>query len=230
MGGTCPAGHPSETEDYCDTCGAPIAPAGARSASPDASARTPPPAPTAEASVGEACAQCGSATAAGDRFCEVCGYDLVSGDVLTVQHRSEVPQVVSPAVESEARPGWRLVVDADRDHYERARPAGIGFPDACPQRVFDLTGDVVLVGRGDGDRNRPEIDLRGEPEDRGVSRRQARLERNPDGSYAVVDLDSTNGILVNDDPRPIPSGHKVVLRDGDRLYIGAWTRIEVRRI
>ena len=106
----------------------------------------------------------------------------------------------------------------------------MNFPDSRPQRVFDLTGDVMVVGRGDEDHHRPEIDLSGEPEDRGVSRRQARLERNPDGSYTAVDLDSTNGTLVNDDPRPIPPGHKIVLRDGDRLYIGAWTRIEVHRI
>jgi hypothetical protein len=229
MGGTCPDGHPSEADDYCDTCGAPMAPAGTRTPSSEPLIR-PPASAGAGPSTGETCAQCGNTSAAGDRFCEVCGFDLVTGDVPAARHHADAQQPGSATVEAEPRLAWRIFVDADRGYYERVRPPGITFPDSCPQRVFDLTGDVMVVGRGDEDHTRPEIDLSGAPEDRGISRRQARLEPNPNGSYSAVDLDSTNGTLVNDDPRPIPPGHKIVLRDGDRLYIGAWTRIAVHRI
>jgi hypothetical protein len=230
MGGTCPAGHRSETDDYCDLCGAAMAPANVTTTRPDLLIRVPAPAAAIEALAGEACAHCGNPSAAGDRFCEVCGCDLVTGDVNVAQHRAEAQPLAFATVEAEPRPGWRLFVDADRGHYQRVGPAGITFPNSWPQRVFDLTGDVIVIGRGEEDHRRPEIDLGGEPEDRAVSRRQAQLERNPDGSYTAVDLGSTNGILVNDDPLPMPPRHKVVLKDGDRLYIGAWTRIEVRRV
>jgi hypothetical protein len=216
-------------DDYCDVCGAPMAPASAGATSVGPPVRVPATAAAVEVPTGATCAQCGSTSAAGDRFCEVCGSDLAAGDVLAAQHRADPQQPPSATVEAVPQSAWRLFVDADREYFERVRAPGISFPDSCPQRVFDLTGDVMVVGRGDEGHHRPDIDLGGEPEDRAVSRRQVRLERNPDGSYTTVDLDSTNGVLVNDDPLPIPPGHKVPLKDGDRLYIGAWTRIEVRR-
>jgi pSer/pThr/pTyr-binding forkhead associated (FHA) protein len=52
--------------------------------------------------------------------------------------------------------------------------------------------------------------------DHGVSRMHARIERQPDGSYTLTDLESTNGTRVN--------GAAVrgswALRSGDKLFIG----------
>jgi pSer/pThr/pTyr-binding forkhead associated (FHA) protein len=74
----------------------------------------------------------------------------------------------------------------------------------------------------------PEIDLAGAGEDPGISRLHAVLERRPDGGYAVRDLGSTNGTMVNDDPAPLAQHVAVALADGDRIRIGAWTTITVR--
>jgi diguanylate cyclase (GGDEF)-like protein len=49
-----------------------------------------------------------------------------------------------------------------------------------------------------------------------VSRRHARIELR-DGAFFVVDLDSTNGTFVNDEPEPVTASQ---LRQGDQLKIG----------
>jgi two-component system, cell cycle response regulator len=49
-----------------------------------------------------------------------------------------------------------------------------------------------------------------------VSRRHARLELR-EGAFFVVDLDSTNGTFVNDEPEPVTACQ---LRQGDQLKIG----------
>ncbi|MFI5042159.1 MAG: FHA domain-containing protein [Acidimicrobiales bacterium] len=201
-----------------------VSPGSAAPAEPEAST-TP---------VGATCANCQSPTAVGDHFCEVCGRDLLTGeapDAPVPEPMPGGPDAPEGEVEPPARLRWLLAVDADRDHYERMRPAGIEFPVACPQRVFMLTKEVVLVGRhGDEHGGRPDVDLAGAPEDLAVSRRQALLERNPDGSFAVTDPGSTNGILLADGCELVPPGQRVNLKSGDRLYVGAWTRIEVRAV
>jgi hypothetical protein len=59
---TCPAGHTSTAEDYCDTCGA------AMTAAAPASEPARDPAP---------CPACGDPVE--DRYCESCGYDVEAG-------------------------------------------------------------------------------------------------------------------------------------------------------
>lgn len=49
-----------------------------------------------------------------------------------------------------------------------------------------------------------------------VSRRHARIELR-EGAFFVVDLDSTNGTFVNDEPEPVAASQ---LRQGDQLKIG----------
>lgn len=70
----CPAGHPSESDDYCDVCGMPM---GA-----PVQAGTPQAAPEAEkpaAPAGVECPNCGVLNAPGALFCEACGYDYTTG-------------------------------------------------------------------------------------------------------------------------------------------------------
>jgi pSer/pThr/pTyr-binding forkhead associated (FHA) protein len=71
--------------------------------------------------------------------------------------------------------------------------------------------------------------LAGAPADPGISRLHAVLERRADGSYAVRDLGSTNGTAVNDDPSPVGREVAVPLKAGDRIRLGAWTTITLRR-
>ncbi|WP_141577504.1 FHA domain-containing protein [Actinomadura sp. WMMA1423] len=66
---SCPSGHTSQAQDYCDVCGERIggAPSGAGGGAP-----VPPASPG-----GTPCPDCG--TPSTDRFCEACGYDFAIG-------------------------------------------------------------------------------------------------------------------------------------------------------
>jgi pSer/pThr/pTyr-binding forkhead associated (FHA) protein len=124
---------------------------------------------------------------------------------------------------------WEAVVEAERDYYDSGDDHRVPFPTFYPRRVFALDSQRLLVGRRSESRGiHPEIDLSGAPEDPGISRAHAMFEQMPDGTYAVLDPGSTNGTRLNDEPEPIEPGQAVPLRDGDRVYLGAWTRITVR--
>ncbi|MDO5682851.1 MAG: FHA domain-containing protein [Propionibacteriaceae bacterium] len=71
---TCPNGHPSESTDYCDTCGTPIdSGSGAPAAGPASSAEGAP------KPLGVVCPNCAVMNAPGALFCEACGYDYTTG-------------------------------------------------------------------------------------------------------------------------------------------------------
>src|SRR5262249_25601129 len=71
----CPNGHTSESEDYCDTCGAPISSSGA----PPQRREAPPPAPAPAPAAVKDCPNCGEEAAPDALFCENCGYDFTTG-------------------------------------------------------------------------------------------------------------------------------------------------------
>ena len=161
------------------------------------------------------CPVCATPRAGDDRFCEVCGHDFLS-----------------PEPEPGAEGGWEAIVAADRHQYERCAPAGIEFPQNLFEQRYVLDQEEMRIGRSSGrtDGQAPEIDLSGHLEDPGISRRHAVLRRLADGSYAVSDLGSTNGTTVNEDPRPIDADAAIPLADGDRVRLGAWTSITMRRV
>ncbi|SNQ50655.1 FHA domain-containing protein [Frankia canadensis] len=124
---------------------------------------------------------------------------------------------------------WEAIVEAEREYYDSGDDHRVPFPTFYPRRVFALTGPKMLIGRRSESRGiHPDIDLSGAPEDPGISRSHAMFEQLPDGGYAVRDPGSTNGTRLNDEPDPIEPGQPVPLRDGDRVYLGAWTRITLR--
>jgi pSer/pThr/pTyr-binding forkhead associated (FHA) protein len=123
-------------------------------------------------------------------------------------------------------------VTSDRAYYETVIAAGgpdaasIQFPAYCPQRRFRLTGPEMRIGRHSASRGLgPEIDLTGPPTDSGVSRLQAVLIAQPDGSWAILDPGSQNGTSVNGSE--VSTGVPVPLHDGDQIHVGAWTVITV---
>lgn len=75
----------------------------------------------------------------------------------------------------------------------------------------------------------PDIDLSVPPEDPGVSHQHAVLVHQQDGSWSVVDQNSTNGTTLNGAEDPIQPYVPVPLKDGDRVHVGAWTTITIRR-
>jgi class 3 adenylate cyclase len=144
--------------------------------------------------------------------------------------------------------GWQLVVSVDpngpsaRRHQgtgssqRRAvamglaqRPAEATGPSPRPvEATFVLSRDRVLIGRHSTTLGvSPDIDLSGDLDDPGVSRVHAILERQPDGSYSLIDPGSTNGTFLNDAAEPVPPSQPINLRAGDRIVIGAWTCIQI---
>jgi len=145
--------------------------------------------------------------------------------------RREQPQQTGPPT---AR--WVAVVAADREYYEAVLAqdgpdaSAIAFPPYCPERRVPMTGSQIRIGRRSSSRGIfPEIDLSEPPEDPGVSRTHAVLLPKPDGSWTLVDPGSSNGTTVNDTLDPIAVNVEIPLQDGDRIHVGAWTTITIRR-
>ena len=204
MSVVCPSGHESETADYCDQCGAPIA--GATRILP-----TVEEADTSPAARREPCPACGAPRSGDDRYCEGYGYDFESPP---------------PTANS-----WEAVVIADRAQFDRLAVAGVTFPGDYAERRFQLSDGENRIGRSRGHpgEEAPEIDLAAPPADPGISRHHAVLERRSDGACVVRDLGSTNGTTMNDEAAPIAPHTDVPLSDGDRIRVGAWTTIVIRR-
>ncbi|GGK89478.1 hypothetical protein Sme01_49800 [Sphaerisporangium melleum] len=140
----------------------------------------------------------------------------------------------APQPSGSARTGWVAVISADRAHYDTMIGQGgpdaarVAFPPYCPERRVPLSGPEMRIGRHSQSRSLvPEIDLSGPPEDPGVSHLHAVLLAQPDGSWELVDPGSANGTLVNGDLLEV--NVPVPIADGDRVHVGAWTLITVRR-
>ncbi|MGP3949422.1 FHA domain-containing protein [Streptomyces sp. 7N604] len=139
------------------------------------------------------------------------------------------PQAAQPA-------GWVAVVAPDRQYFMammgRSGPeaAGLNLPAYSPAQQLPLTGSQVTIGRRRHSTGEsPDIDLSRPPEDPGVSHQHAVLVAQPDGSWSVVDQDSTNGTTINGGEDPIQPFVPVPLQEGDRVHVGAWTTITLRR-
>jgi hypothetical protein len=266
---TCPAGHASGADDYCDVCGARIT--GAPSGPVSTGSPSGGPAPAA-GGAGAPCPDCAAPRTG--RFCEGCGYDFAigagrpaaTGPVRTAASGGSIPSTPSvpsrpsvpstPSVPSApagaefdeepvtgpfrgtpAPPAavWTAVVAADRDYYEAVlrqseENGAYPFPPYCPERTIPLAGPQVRIGRRSVSQGTvPEIDLSEPPEDPGASHTHAVLLARPDGTWSLVDPGSTNGTTVNGGEDPIQVNVEVPLRDGDRIHIGVWTTITLRR-
>ncbi|MER5556042.1 FHA domain-containing protein [Streptomyces sp. NPDC002793] len=131
---------------------------------------------------------------------------------------------------------WKAVIGPDRDYFlammQRSGPeaTGLNLPAYSPEQHLPLTGSQITIGRRRHSTGEsPDIDLSVPPEDPGVSHQHAVLVGQPDGSWAVVDQNSTNGTTLNGAEDPIQPYVPVPLQDGDQVHVGAWTTITVRR-
>jgi hypothetical protein len=228
----CPNGHVSADPEWCDTCGARL---GAPAAAAPPASNLPPPtsAPSAAPAGAEpvTCPHCGASNTPDALFCEECGYDFTTGQA------PEPPPVAwapTPAatVGGPVPSGWIVVVEVDPKWYELK---GELADQPCPQpssSTVPLALPTVHIGRSSQSRGiHPEIAI---DADTAVSRQHAQLVA-VDGAYTAVDLGSTNGTFVvkagsepDADITPIDPGVPVALADGDRIYLGAWSRLTVR--
>jgi hypothetical protein len=251
MSATCPNGHLSTAEDFCDTCGAKIdlehQPAAAEPGSSTRTGTGSELGPETEPDAGVApdqqiCPNCSTPNTPDALFCEACGYDFTTGAL----PRGAAPRLaggdgaggaggstaaapaagsIAPAIALE----WVAEVWVDPDWYA-VQEADEPMPSAGLPAVVGLTTRSLLVGRVSPSRNiHPDIDC---TSDTGVSRRHAQLTT--DGQrWFVEDLGSSNGTFVGPaagplPEQPIPVGPRTELDADDRIYIGAWTRIVVR--
>ena len=240
----CPEGHESTATDYCDVCGIAMgAPAADTPAGTTTGAPVDAPAPASAD-----CPSCGVVNAPDALFCEACGYDFTTGQLPQPlappggdggatgagggAAGPTAPAAVPDPAANPAPPleGWVAEVWVDPDWYadqESTDP----LPSPGLPLVVHLQNTSVLVGRISRSRGiTPDIDL---SSDNGISRRHAQLTT--DGSrWWVEDLGSSNGTYVGSTtgglPKtPVPPGQKVELGPDDRVYLGAWSRIIVRR-
>ncbi|MFI1975046.1 FHA domain-containing protein [Streptomyces wedmorensis] len=130
---------------------------------------------------------------------------------------------------------WTAVIGPDREYFmammHRSGPeaSGLNLPAYSPDKHLPLQGNQVSIGRRRHSTGEsPDIDLSVPPEDPGVSHQHAVLVQQPDGSWAVVDQNSTNGTTINGGEEPIQPYVPVQLQDGDRVHVGAWTTITIR--
>lgn len=236
---TCPSGHDSASDDYCDVCGLPI-PAGGGGAAAESSA-TPDAAPAAAADpAAAACPNCQATNPPNALFCEACGYDFTTGSM----PRPFTPPPIESVLDLDAKPaaapdaplappltgGWVAEVWIDPDWYadqESSDP----LPSAGVPIVVPLKTTSILVGRTSRSRGiHPDIDLGA---DNGISRRHCQLTS--DGTrWWVEDLGSSNGTYLGSaigalPEDPIPAGEKREIGPDGRVYLGAWTRLVVRK-
>ncbi|WP_405879814.1 FHA domain-containing protein [Streptomyces sp. NBC_01136] len=149
---------------------------------------------------------------------------------------TQAPPGPGPAYQQQRQPlSWSATIGPDREYFmammQRSGPeaAGLNLPAYSPEQQRPLTGNQMTIGRrrhSTGDT--PDIDLSVPPEDPGVSHQHAVLVQQPDGSWAVVDQNSTNGTTVNGGEEPIQPFVPIPLQDGDRVHVGAWTTITIR--
>ncbi len=224
----CPkCGQASTDAEFCSECGAAMA-----APAPAAPAAAPAP-PDAPGGV-EACPVCGELRPGPlARFCDTCRYDFVThlpfsasavpaAPTATVITLTPAPAAPPAPAESPALPAaqrWELLAQVDASLRKPEDPE----PGDRSERLFPLDLQDHLIGRrSDSADIHPEVVI----PDPGISRRHARLLRQPDGGMALVDLGSMNGTQVNG--AAVAPNVITPLAEGDQVTLGCWTRLILR--
>jgi FHA domain/Double zinc ribbon len=245
----CPKGHASTDPNYCSECGALIGASTISHATPASTMLSPGPevcpnCQTPRTPGARFCEVCRYDFESGSSSVQVSG--SAAGPTVT-----SAPSIATPTDQSNAAavgagsaayaasaapgaaaagsapvstPASRLnvvvVTDPSLAEDEEVRKK---CPPNAPELVFPLDLDETLVGRrSDARKIFPEIDLN----DPGVSHRQLKLLRQPDGSFAALELGSANGTTLNG--VELKPGLMTPVAAGDELLVGMWTRLQLR--
>lgn len=166
------------------------------------------------------CQECGKESKPGEVICSACGGALTDSEL-------DLPEVEAFPIAMPSPPPMPSVSPA---------PGPVTAPAEGPVKgprveitVGTLTGTVALkppttsIGRPDPASGiRADIDL---SMDAAVSRRHAEIRSTASG-YAIVDLGSTNGTVING--RAIPRHQEVPVADGDVIHVGENSKLTVR--
>ena len=244
----CPqCGQASTDAEYCSECGAAMAPRPAAPSPPPDQAPAP-----VQTGAGEACPVCGELRPGPlARFCDTCRYDFVTHQpfgatppAATVPAPSAAPPAApasagamvpataappslaapptadpAPASATPAPRHWELLAQVDTTLRKPEDPE----PSDRSERLFPLDLQDHLIGRrSDSADIHPEVVI----PDPGISRRHARILRQPDGGLALVDLGSMNGTRLNG--AAVAPNVITPMAEGDQVTVGCWTRLTVR--
>jgi hypothetical protein len=149
-------------------------------------------------------------------FCEICGYNFVTGA------HGELPIAVShPPVSPPSSLTWEITITLDSVAHDPASPPSPGNFTPFSLRLEQRNN---LIGRTSQARLiHPEISL---DFDDAISHRHALLNLNPDGTLTLRDIGSSNGTKLNNvEVKPMVDA---LLKNGDEITLGHWTRIKVK--
>lgn len=235
----CPKGHESSESDFCSECGAKI-----QGIPGVAIAANPLTATVQQTAQIQTCPDCTAPHDAnsGD-FCEICGYNFVTGGhgevpmlrtgdqgqggvdkalLSPLSSQSPVTSRQSP-LPTEAAVALEVVVTIDPSLSEEGSPPP---PANLAPLVFRLDKHSHLIGRTSDRRGiHPEVAL---DFDEAVSHRHALLLRQPDGTFILRDIGSTNGTKLNGSELTVMVDAPI--KEGDEFTLGYWTRIAVKAV
>ncbi len=214
----CLKGHESTESDYCSECGVKIVGVGEAIASPI---------PKIPQNITlETCPACSVKREpnSGD-FCEICGYNFVTGAHGEVPIVEETGGVGDNSFSHSGTPiiTWELAIAIDPSLRHPESPEA---PTNQQAITFHVNKANNLIGRNSQARAiEPEIAL---DFDNAVSHRHALLNLQSDGSLTLRDINSSNGTKLNGvELKPMVD---VPLKEGDEFTLGHWTRITVKAV
>ncbi len=225
---SCPKGHNSTEADFCSECGAKIR--GLEIAQLVPNPGNPP--VSTSSGVIQPCPVCTTPHEGGSGdFCEICGYNFLTGSEGGVPFPIPIPPVNIPSSASTPASNppvslpqtgtgqWQAIISIDPSLASLESPPA---PNQAPVSI-DLTNSTNLIGRTSQARAiHPEIPL---DLDDAVSSRHAILTLNTDGSLILRDIGSSNGTMLNG--KEIAIMADIAIRSGDEITLGHWTRIKL---
>jgi FHA domain len=239
---TCPKGHNSTEADFCSECGAKITGLGIAELTSNPTGKTSAPVAAISTLSAQPCPECNTPHEADSgNFCEICGYNFLTGakggdplsafpppvrsPIMTAtataptQPPTSSSSLDAPAPVTNAVSKWQLVISIDPS---LATPNSPPAPTQTPITI-ELTHPTNLIGRTSQARAiHPEIPVNW---DDAVSSRHAILTLHPDGTLVLRDIGSSNGTIVNG--REIAIMADIPISSGDEITLGHWTRIKI---
>jgi hypothetical protein len=232
---TCPKGHNSTEADFCSECGAKIIGLGLAELSSN-SLNTP----VASRSVStQTCPDCSTPHEADSgNFCEICGYNFLTGtqggdplsnfppsvkstnSIFTAPTQRPTPAVtaIDPPLEQLK---WELTISIDPS---LATPDSPTPPTLAPITIKLNLGNNLIGRTSQARAIYPEIPL---DLDDAVSSRHAILTLHADSTLVLRDIGSSNGTMVNGKEVAIMAD--ISISSGDEIALGHWTKIKISR-
>lgn len=237
----CPKGHQSTDSDYCSECGTLIGKSNISKIEQVQGSNS-----NIRSGNQDICPDCGTPRAFDARFCEVCRHDFqenktgvaeaVVASQKPAQQNDNAPQSSETKAEKDSAAAQdsksaeeksavheklNIIISVDKDKASTCEIETSIKPDGL-DRVFPLDLDENLVGRrSTGKGIYPEIVIN----DPGVSHRHLMFIKQPDNSFVVLELGSSNGTELNG--TPLEPGVNTAVKAGDELAVGIWTKLKL---